>query len=94
MKKEKPVTKVPKFKSEDEEATWWASTDGREFLKLTSFREHSSSEEERIDLSGWPKPDQQRADRTAIARARCRQSPRFRWPQGHRIPDAFENDRA
>jgi predicted DNA binding CopG/RHH family protein len=24
---------VPKFKTEDEEATWWASADGREFLK-------------------------------------------------------------
>lgn len=24
---------LPKFKSEDEEATWWASTDGRKFLK-------------------------------------------------------------
>jgi hypothetical protein len=24
---------MPKFKSEDEEATWWASADGRAFLK-------------------------------------------------------------
>ena len=24
---------LPKFKSEDEEATWWASADGRKFLK-------------------------------------------------------------
>lgn len=24
---------MPKFKSEDEEATWWASADGRKFLK-------------------------------------------------------------
>jgi predicted DNA binding CopG/RHH family protein len=36
VKKEKPVTKVPKFKSEDEEAMWWASADGREFLKHQS----------------------------------------------------------
>ncbi len=36
MKKKKPATKVPKFKSEDEEATWWASADGREFLKHQS----------------------------------------------------------
>ena len=36
LKKEKPATKVPKFKSEDEEATWWASADGRDFLKHQS----------------------------------------------------------
>lgn len=36
MKKEKPVTKLPQFKSEDEEATWWASAEGREFLKHQS----------------------------------------------------------
>jgi hypothetical protein len=33
VKKQKQVTKVPKFKSADEEAAWWASEDGREFLK-------------------------------------------------------------
>jgi len=33
VKKQKPATKLPKFKSEDAEATWWASADGREFLK-------------------------------------------------------------
>src|SRR5271169_5355893 len=38
VKKEKPVTKVPKFKSEDEEATWWASAGGRQFLKQQSSR--------------------------------------------------------
>lgn len=27
------MTRVPKFKSEHEEATWWASVDGRAFLK-------------------------------------------------------------
>jgi len=27
------VIRVPKFKTEDEEATWWASAPGREFLK-------------------------------------------------------------
>ena len=27
---------MPKFKSEDEEATWWASADGRDFLKHQS----------------------------------------------------------
>jgi len=39
MKREQPVTSVPKFKSEDEEASWWASADGREFLKHKSSRE-------------------------------------------------------
>ncbi len=28
--------KVPKFENEDEEATWWASAEGREFLKRYS----------------------------------------------------------
>ena len=36
VKKEKQVAKVPMFKSEDEEATWWESADGREFLKHQS----------------------------------------------------------
>jgi hypothetical protein len=36
VNKEKQVTRVPKFKSEDEEAAWWASADGREFLKHQS----------------------------------------------------------
>ncbi len=26
-------SKMPKFENEDEEAKWWASTEGREFLK-------------------------------------------------------------
>ena len=38
MKKVKQATKAPKFRSEDGEATWWASTDGREFLKHQSSR--------------------------------------------------------
>lgn len=29
----KQPTKTPKFASEDEEAEWWASAEGREFLK-------------------------------------------------------------
>jgi len=33
MKREKQVTRVPKFKSEDEEAAWWSSAEGRGFLK-------------------------------------------------------------
>ena len=32
----KKQNKMPKFVSEDEEATWWASAEGREFLKQKS----------------------------------------------------------
>jgi hypothetical protein len=32
----KPAAKPPKFKSEDEEADWWASAKGRLFLKQQS----------------------------------------------------------
>jgi predicted DNA binding CopG/RHH family protein len=32
----KPAAKPPKFKSEDEEADWWASAKGRQFLKQQS----------------------------------------------------------
>jgi len=32
MKKQQ-LTKMPKFASEDEEAAWWASAEGRGFLK-------------------------------------------------------------
>ena len=37
---------------------------------------------EGIDSRCQPKPDKQCADRIAIARARCRQSPTDRRPQG------------
>jgi predicted DNA binding CopG/RHH family protein len=30
------MTTIPKFKNEDEEAQWWASAKGREFLKRQS----------------------------------------------------------
>jgi predicted DNA binding CopG/RHH family protein len=34
MKKlKRQLTKTPKFRNEDEEAAWWASAEGREFLK-------------------------------------------------------------
>ena len=37
MKKQKPqLSKMPKFMNEDEEATWCASAEGREFLKRQS----------------------------------------------------------
>ena len=37
MDKEKQrVAKMPKFRNEDAEAKWWASADGREFLKQRS----------------------------------------------------------
>jgi len=36
MKNEK-TTKVPKFDTEDEEAKWWASREGRAFLKQQSI---------------------------------------------------------
>ena len=33
MKATKQAAKPPKFKTEDQEATWWASAAGRQFLK-------------------------------------------------------------
>ena len=35
-KAKEPVMKMPKFENEDEEAKWWSSVDGREFLKRQS----------------------------------------------------------
>jgi hypothetical protein len=35
-KQQKQLTKLPKFTSEDEEAKWWASAEGREFVKQQS----------------------------------------------------------
>ena len=32
----KPMVKPPKFTNEEEEAAWWASTEGRAFLKQQS----------------------------------------------------------
>lgn len=32
---------LPKFASEDEEATWWASAEGRRFLKAQSARKET-----------------------------------------------------
>jgi predicted DNA binding CopG/RHH family protein len=40
MKKPKePAVKAPKFTNEDEEAKWWASAKGRQFLKQRSAAE-------------------------------------------------------
>ena len=36
MKQRKQTTGIPKFVSEEEEAKWWASAEGREFLKRQS----------------------------------------------------------
>lgn len=35
------MTTIPKFKNEDEEAKWWASAKGREFLKRQSAAQTS-----------------------------------------------------
>jgi predicted DNA binding CopG/RHH family protein len=35
-KRQKPVTRTPNFINEDEEAKWWVSAKGREFLKRQS----------------------------------------------------------
>lgn len=35
-KQKKQLNKMPQFMSEDEEATWWASAEGSEFLKQQS----------------------------------------------------------
>ena len=32
----KPIVKIPKFASDDEEATWWAGAEGRAFVKHQS----------------------------------------------------------
>ena len=42
MEKGKTKTVVPKFASERAEATWWASDDGRHFLKEQSRRRQKS----------------------------------------------------
>jgi predicted DNA binding CopG/RHH family protein len=38
-KQQKQLTKLPKFTNEDEEAKWWASAEGREFVKQQSSAE-------------------------------------------------------
>jgi len=40
---EKQPTHMPKFKSEGEEADWWASPGGRAFLKQKSAEEHKGT---------------------------------------------------
>ena len=54
MKKEQYATKVPGFKSEDEEAAWWASQEGREFLNAQSPKIFQKEEGSTLvaDLSG------------------------------------------
>ena len=37
--------RTPKFKDEDQEAKWWASAKGREFLEQQSAAERLKSEE-------------------------------------------------
>jgi len=86
-------TKVPKLKSEDAEANWWASAEGREFLKRrpaagTSMKRKGSP------LVAKLKPGGQRSDRAALARAGSRQSAPDCRPQRDRLPNTFEDDRA
>lgn len=38
-KRKEMLLQVPKFANEDAEANWWASTEGRKFLKLQSARQ-------------------------------------------------------
>jgi len=38
------ITKMPQFMNEDEEAKWWASADGREFLKQQSAAKPSKTQ--------------------------------------------------
>ena len=40
--------KLPKFANEDAEATWWAGTEGRKFLKQQSAARPSSLEEDQL----------------------------------------------
>ena len=44
MEKQKAMTvPVPQFANEQEEAAWWASADGRKFLKVQSARRQTKS---------------------------------------------------
>jgi hypothetical protein len=44
------MTTIPRFKSEDEEAKWWASPKGRDFLKRQSAARASKN---RRDRGSW-----------------------------------------
>jgi len=41
--KKKPV-KVPKFSNQDDEADWWASREGREFVRAQASRSRTAGE--------------------------------------------------
>jgi predicted DNA binding CopG/RHH family protein len=43
-KPQKPATRAPNFKNEDEETKWWVSAEGREFLKRQSSAESAKKQ--------------------------------------------------
>jgi hypothetical protein len=61
-------TKMPRFLNEDEEAKWWASAKGREFLKHQALS-RNAQEAEGIASRGQSQPHQQCADRAPLTRA-------------------------
>ena len=89
--KQKPIDK-PKFLNEAEEADWWASREGREFVKRKSVGPPWEGEcAEGIAPRRPIEPDCQRSDRVAIARTRRNEGARTRDTQGHRLPDPAQD---
>ena len=80
------ASKIPKFMNEDDEAKWWASAEGREFLKVAVCC-GSLEEAQGLGPRVRPEPREQRADRAAVARAGSGQSSQDRRPQRDRLPD-------
>jgi hypothetical protein len=85
--KKKPIV-MPKFVNEALEAIWWASREGREFVKqkaAESGKKRGAPKGSR--LASQLNQGRQRPNCVAIARTRSCQGPRTRNTKGHRIPD-------
>ena len=82
MMKKKPIV-MPKFVNEAQEADWWASREGREFVKQKA----AGTREERRRAEGLGpgrsiEQDRQRPNCVAIARTRCSQGPELATRKG------------
>jgi hypothetical protein len=89
--KTKPTT-IPVFKSESDEADWWASGEGRSFLK----RKSAESRSKRKKSVGSPlvaqlKKERRRSDRAAIAGNGSGGGAEDCDAQRYRLSDAFED---
>jgi len=87
--KSKPI-EIPMFANEAEEADWWASGQGAEFVE-TKRRRHGKGSVQGVAPRRPDEPASQRSDSAAFARTGRRDSASTGKAQGDRVSDSAED---